>query len=114
MTGAVWAGAVGGALVKLISPRRAEGVSLVAYLALGWMILVGLRPMLGAVDFATLVLIVVGGVLYSIGAGFHLCADSDDRGQRFRSKADAGSDPRRPEIPMIPAGIVVDVAYGVS
>jgi hemolysin III len=72
MTGAVWAGAVGGAFVKLVCPHRAEGVSLVAYLVLGWMILVGMRPMLSAVDVATLVLIVVGGVLYSIGAGFHL------------------------------------------
>jgi hemolysin III len=72
MTGAVWTGAVGGALVKLVCPRRAEGVSLVAYLVLGWMILVGMRPMLSAVDVATLVLIAVGGVLYSIGAGFHL------------------------------------------
>jgi hemolysin III len=71
MTGAVWTGAVGGAVVKLICPRRAEGVSLVAYLALGWMILVGVRPMLVAVDVPTLVLIGVGGVLYSIGTGFH-------------------------------------------
>ena len=75
MTGAVWTGAVGGAVVELICPRRVERVSLVAYLALGWMILVGVRPMLGAVDVATLVLIAIGGVLYSIGAGFHLWRD---------------------------------------
>lgn len=72
MTVAVWAGAGSGAIVKLVCPHRAEGVSLVAYLALGWMILVGMRPMLSAVDVPTLVLIAVGGVLYSIGAGFHL------------------------------------------
>ena len=71
MTGTIWTGAVAGALVKLICPRRAERVSLVAYPVLGWLILVGIRPMLGAVDTATLVLIGVGGALYSIGAGFH-------------------------------------------
>ena len=32
----------------------------------------------------------------------------------FRSKPDADSDPRRTGIPMIPSGVVVDVAYGVS
>lgn len=75
LTGAVWTGAVGGAVVKLICPRRTERVSLVAYLALGWMILVGMRPMMGAVDVATLALIGVGGVPYSIGAGVHLWRD---------------------------------------
>ena len=41
-------------------------------------------------------------------------ADADDCGQRFRSKPDADSDPRRTGILMIPAGVVVDVADGVS
>jgi hemolysin III len=72
MTGAVWTGAVAGAVMKLVCPRRVDRVSLVAYLALGWMILVGMRPLLGSVDAPTLVLIAVGGVLYSIGTGFHL------------------------------------------
>jgi hemolysin III len=72
MTAAVWTGAVTGAVMKLICPRRVERVSIVAYLALGWTILVGMRPMIGSVDVRTAVLIVVGGVLYSIGVGFHL------------------------------------------
>ena len=72
MTAAVWTGAVTGAVMKLICPRRVERVSIVAYLALGWVILVGMRPMLASVDVRTAVLIGVGGVLYSIGVGFHL------------------------------------------
>ena len=50
MTAAVWTGAVTGAVLKLICPRRVERVSIVAYLALGWVILVGMRPMLASVD----------------------------------------------------------------
>jgi hemolysin III len=46
MTAAVWTGAVTGAVIKLICPRRIERVSTVAYLALGWIILVGMRPLL--------------------------------------------------------------------
>src|ERR1700730_8117456 len=72
MTAAVWIGAVTGAVMKLICPRRIERVSIVAYLALGWIILVGIRPMLSSLDDWTAVLIGVGGVLYSIGTGFHL------------------------------------------
>jgi hemolysin III len=72
MTAAVWTGALTGAVIKLICPSRIERVSIVAYLGLGWIILAGTRPILGSVDVWTAVLIGVGGVLYSIGTGFHL------------------------------------------
>src|SRR5205807_8406751 len=71
MNGAVLTGAVAGAVTKLLFPGRFERGSVVAYLSLGWVILVGMRPMLGSVDVRTAVLIGVGGVLYSIGVGFH-------------------------------------------
>ena len=72
MTTAVWTGAVTGAAMKLICPRRVEQVSTVVYLALGWIMIVGIRPLLSAVDVQTAVLIGVGGMLYSIGTGFYL------------------------------------------
>ncbi len=72
MTAAVWAGAITGAVMKLVCPRGIRRGSIVAYLALSWMILVGARPMLGSVDALTALLVAVGGVLYSIGVGFHL------------------------------------------
>src|SRR5438105_416208 len=72
MTGAIWTGAVTGAVMKLIFPRRVERVSIVAYLALGWMILVGIRPFLGSVDVLTAVLMGIGGVLYTVGIGFYV------------------------------------------
>jgi hemolysin III len=72
MTAAVWIGAVTGAVTKLICPNCIERASIVAYLALGWMILVGIRPLLSYLDARTALLIGVGGVLYSFGAGFHL------------------------------------------
>jgi hemolysin III len=72
MTAAVWTGATTGAAMKLMCPRSLKRGSIVAYLALGWMILVGLRPMLALVDALTAILIGVGGLLYSVGVGFHL------------------------------------------
>jgi hemolysin III len=72
MTATVWTGAITGAVMKLICPRCIRRGSIVAYLALGWMILVGMRSMLGSVDALTALLIGVGGLLYSIGVGFHL------------------------------------------
>src|SRR5690349_16496510 len=76
MTAAIWTGAITGAAIKLICPRGLKRSSIVAYLALGWMILLGMRPMLGSVDALTALLIGVGGVLYSIGVAFHPLADA--------------------------------------
>jgi hemolysin III len=41
------------------------------YLAFGWTAVVFMQPLLGALDRPTLILIVLGGVLYSIGAAIH-------------------------------------------
>ena len=72
MTAAVWTGAITGAAMEMTCARGIKRVSIVAHLALGWLILVGVRPMLASVDAMTAVLIGVGGVLYSLGIGFHL------------------------------------------
>ena len=72
MTAAVWTGAITGAAINLICPRGIKPGSIGAYLTLGWMILLGIRPMLASVDALTAILIGAGGVLYSIGVGFHL------------------------------------------
>jgi len=71
MTATVWAGALGGVAAKLVGPLRSRGFSTAGYLALGWIALVGLRPILDAVDPLPLILILAGGVIYSIGAGIH-------------------------------------------
>jgi hemolysin III len=72
MTAAIWLLAITGAVLKLACPHRLERGSTLACLALGWMIVVGARPLLAAVDMPTVVLIAVGGICYSIGAGIHL------------------------------------------
>lgn len=71
LTAAVWAGALGGAAVKLFGPLRSSGLSTTAYIALGWIGVIALRPILAAVDPLSLILIAVGGVIYSLGAAVH-------------------------------------------
>lgn len=68
----VWAGALAGMVMKLAWPHRFERASIVAYLALGWALLGAVPPMLERLPTAALVLLGVGGVLYSGGVGFHV------------------------------------------
>jgi len=71
MTIAVWGGALAGVAVKLLSPHRLIGVSTAIYLALGWIALVGVKPFVAVLDPSTLVLLALGGVVYSLGAPIH-------------------------------------------
>jgi hemolysin III len=72
MTIAVWAVAAAGVAVKLLAPAsRSTRISTVLYLAFGWMGLVAIDPLLRGLSPAVLILIAVGGALYSIGVVFH-------------------------------------------
>lgn len=68
----VWVSALTGMALKLLHPRRFDRVSVVFYLALGWAGLPLAGPLIAALSTSTLVLLVVGGLLYSIGVAFHL------------------------------------------
>ena len=68
----VWIVALCGVALKLVWPRRFDRLSVAAYLLLGWSIVVALDPLLGAVSAAGVVLLGLGGLLYSLGVVFHL------------------------------------------
>ncbi|MBP6010796.1 MAG: hemolysin III family protein [Alphaproteobacteria bacterium] len=72
LLGFVWAVALVGAAMKLVFPRRWESITLALYLGLGWSILAAVNPLIESVSMQSLVLIAVGGVIYSIGVVFHL------------------------------------------
>jgi hemolysin III len=68
----VWSMALAGVALKLAWPHRFERASVVAYLVLGWSVVVAIRPVLDALSSAGIILLVTGGALYSIGVIFHL------------------------------------------
>jgi hemolysin III len=71
MTVAVWLGALSGVAIKLISPHRLLGISTAIYLALGWIVIVGIKPITAVLDPMTLALLALGGLVYSVGAPIH-------------------------------------------
>jgi hemolysin III len=68
----VWAIAAGGIAVELLAPTRSDNLLVATYLLLGWVILVAFAPLSAAVSLAGLMLLVAGGVLYSVGVVFHV------------------------------------------
>jgi hemolysin III len=68
----VWVVAASGIVLKLLRPGVLEGTSVVAYLLLGWSVLVVLDPLLSAVSSQTLALLAAGGLLYTVGVPFHV------------------------------------------
>jgi hemolysin III len=72
MTAGIWTIAGAGIAIKLLESRRLERASVIFYLALGWMGLIALHPLAKALDPETLVLLGVGGMLYTLGVIFHL------------------------------------------
>jgi hemolysin III len=68
----VWLVAIVGAIVKLAFPRRWESLTIALYLGLGWSILFAINPLMQALSMDSLILVGVGGLIYSIGVVFHL------------------------------------------
>lgn len=68
----VWGAAISGLIMKLTMPKRLERLSILLYLALGWSGLGAYDALGRALDHQTWLLLGIGGVIYSVGVGFHL------------------------------------------
>jgi hemolysin III len=72
MTSLVWALALIGAAGKLFLPGIGKRVWIAFYVALGWLVVAALGPMLEGVPLAGLILLAAGGTLYTIGIPFYV------------------------------------------
>jgi hemolysin III len=68
----VWTMAAIGIAMKLFAPRYLEGVSTALYLVQGWAVIVAWHPLVSAVPERVALLLMIGGVLYTVGVVFHL------------------------------------------
>ncbi len=74
LTAVMWSAAALGIAAKLLQPRRIESLSVVLYLLMGWIGLFALDELLASVEPTTLLLLLAGGVVYSLGTIFHLAS----------------------------------------
>lgn len=68
----VWTMAAIGIVLKLFFPRFLEGLSTALYLVQGWAVVVAWEPLQAALPAGALTLLMLGGVLYTVGVVFHL------------------------------------------
>ncbi|WP_292125798.1 hemolysin III family protein [Brevundimonas sp.] len=71
MTAAVWTTAVVAAAAKLLLPGLGKGFWILIYLALGWVMVIAIQPFMQSLGLAPLILLAIGGLLYSVGVVFY-------------------------------------------
>jgi hemolysin III len=67
MTLAIWCLALAAAAGKLFLPRMPGWFSMLAYIGLGWLVVVAAAPLIAELNSAALLLLVAGGVVYTLG-----------------------------------------------
>jgi hemolysin III len=72
MTSFVWGASLVGIALKLIVPERFGRLAIALYLAIGWSGLLVFQSLASTLPESTLLLILAGGVTYSLGIIFHL------------------------------------------
>ena len=64
----VWAIAILGIVLNSIDLKKYKVISLIGYILLGWIIIFAFKPLKEAVDYSGILLLLAGGIVYTIGA----------------------------------------------
>ena len=70
--GIVWAMAIGGTIFKVFFVRKFLFTSTIIYVVMGWLIVFAWSSLTAALDPKGIILLVLGGVLYTVGSIFYV------------------------------------------
>jgi hemolysin III len=70
LLGLIWGFAAVGILAKLLFGNRFTVISVISYLIMGWLGVLAVQPLLGAIGSTAVALAVAGGLAYTIGVIF--------------------------------------------
>jgi hemolysin III len=70
--GVIWLAALLGIVLQFSPLRRFSSIRLILYVAMGWAALVAIKPLSASVPMSALILIVAGGLSYTVGIVFYL------------------------------------------
>jgi hemolysin III len=69
---AIWLFAAAGIVLKCAFPGRYDRLAIALYLAMGWSGVLVAEPVAARIPSTSMLLIVIGGVIYSLGVIFHV------------------------------------------
>jgi hemolysin III len=69
--GLIWGLAIIGIIFKIFSIGKCRILSTLLYIAMGWLVVIALNPLLAALNQTSIVFLFVGGVLYTLGTIFY-------------------------------------------
>ncbi|MGE4423704.1 MAG: hemolysin III family protein [Pseudodesulfovibrio sp.] len=81
--GVIWGLAIGGIVMKVVWITAPRWLSTGIYLAMGWLVLVGIYPLVKAMSPASLIWLMAGGLVYSLGAVIYAFKWPDPLPRRF-------------------------------
>jgi hemolysin III len=70
--GTIWGLAVVGIVFQVLFISRYKIFSTLTYLAMGWMVIATIVPLLKALPVAGIIWLAIGGACYTLGTGFYL------------------------------------------
>lgn len=69
--GVVWGLALFGIVFKSFHVKKFKAFSNIVYLAMGWLVVIAIQPMIKALPFGAIAWLLAGGLLYSFGVLFY-------------------------------------------
>ncbi|MDQ2656390.1 MAG: hemolysin III family protein [Bacteroidota bacterium] len=72
LLGVIWTFAIVGIVMKAFFTGKYEWVSITMYILMGWMVVPVIKPIYDALSFQSFMLLVLGGVAYTIGTFFYM------------------------------------------
>lgn len=70
--GVVWALAILGIILKIVSMEKLKAFSIFLYIMMGWIIVIAAKPMLAMIPPGLFTWLLIGGLMYTVGVIFYL------------------------------------------
>ena len=70
--GIIWGLTLVGICLKIFAMSKLKWVSTIVYLAMGWLIIIAIKPLMSVVSKTVLLWMVIGGLCYSLGVIFYI------------------------------------------
>jgi len=70
--GVEWGMAITGIILKLFFTGKYDKISTLAYVVMGWIAVIAIYPLVINMSLGGLIWLLIGGIFYTVGAGFYL------------------------------------------